>query len=353
MNDQLAVELSGVSKRYRNQKDYAVRDVTLQIQPGEFVSFLGPSGSGKTTTLNLIAGFQDLTDGVVRVDGRDISRVAPHRRNLGIVFQDYALFPHMTVAKNLEFPLRQRRIARAERARLVSDALDAVDLTPLADRHPAQLSGGQRQRVALARSFIFDPAVLLMDEPLGALDKSLRGRMQEEIARLHKVIRKTVIFVTHDQEEALALSDRIAVFDGGSLQQVGTPEALFSRPETLFVAQFLGESSVLSGRYLGGGMAEIGGAKMPVILTGNIAVDQSVSVMVRPHQVSASIDAGGLDAVAIRHRYSGAQVVVTADTPGGEVRFVIDVAAPVPLAGTRLCLTWSEGSAIAYADENN
>ena len=222
----------------------AVDDVTLTIEPGEFITLLGPSGSGKTTTLNLIAGFESLTTGSILFDGKDVSGLPPHRRNLGMLFQNYALFPHLTVAQNVAYPLRERRLPKAEIASKVAEVLALVQLTGRDGHYPSQLSGGQQQRVALARAIVFDPTALLLDEPLGALDRNLRATLQQEIQRIHRELGSTFVFVTHDQEEAMNLSDRIALFNDGRIEQVGTPESLYQAPETLFAATFLGDSNV-------------------------------------------------------------------------------------------------------------
>ncbi len=225
----------------------AVRDVSLEVGAGEFLTLLGPSGSGKSTTLMMIAGFETPTTGDISIDGRSVVGVSPHKRNIGMVFQNYALFPHLTVAGNIGFPLKQRRIGRAERERMVAEALDLVRLPGYADRYPRQLSGGQQQRVALARAVVFNPRLLLMDEPLGALDKQLRENLQLEMRRLHADLGITFIYVTHDQEEALTMSDRIAVMNEGRIAQLGRPEDLYDRPCSRFVASFLGESNFLPG----------------------------------------------------------------------------------------------------------
>jgi putative spermidine/putrescine transport system ATP-binding protein len=245
-----ATPASGTQIRLVNvTKDYglavpAVDDVSLTIEPGEFMTLLGPSGSGKTTTLNLIAGFETLTAGTISFNGADVSSLPPHKRNLGMLFQNYALFPHMTVAQNVAYPLRERRLPKANIARKVAEVLELVQLTGRDDHHPAQLSGGQQQRVALARAIVFDPNALLLDEPLGALDRNLRGTLQAEIHRIHREVGTTFVFVTHDQEEAMNLSDRIALFNNGRIEQIGTPEALYQTPDSLFAARFLGDSNV-------------------------------------------------------------------------------------------------------------
>ncbi|SFB05050.1 putative spermidine/putrescine transport system ATP-binding protein [Amycolatopsis marina] len=248
MNDALVggeLRLHDVRKTYSGQR--GVERVDLDVKSGEFLTMLGPSGSGKTTTLNLIAGFLDADEGSITLDGRELSGVPPHKRGLGMVFQNYALFPHMSAADNVAYPLRVRGIKGAEQRRLVSQALAMVQLEEYADRRPTALSGGQQQRVALARSFVFQPRLLLMDEPLGALDKKLRETLQIEISRICRELGATVIYVTHDQEEALAMSDHIAIYNHGRIEQIGTAEELYRRPNSLFVADFVGESTVLRG----------------------------------------------------------------------------------------------------------
>ena len=246
-------DASTIVKFDRVQKSYdgetlVVKDLNLAIETGEFLTMLGPSGSGKTTCLMMLAGFEPATHGEIYLDERPINRVAPHRRNIGMVFQDYALFPHMTVAENLAFPLRVRRISRSETEAKVKRALDMVRLPGFSGRRPAQLSGGQQQRVAVARALVFEPDLVLMDEPLGALDKNLREEMQYEIKHIHEELGVTVIYVTHDQAEALTMSNRIAVFNDGVIQQLATPSALYEEPENAFVAQFIGENNRLFGQ---------------------------------------------------------------------------------------------------------
>ena len=227
----------------------AVDGIDLEVRRGEFVTLLGPSGSGKTTTLRMVAGFMSPSGGSIEIDGSDMTRVPPYRRDVGMVFQNYALFPHMTAAQNVAFPLRMRGQPRAEIDRRVADALDLVKLGDLGDRYPRQLSGGQQQRIALARAVVFEPRVLLMDEPLGALDRKLRESLQLEIIRVSRQLGATVLYVTHDQEEALVMSDRIAIFSDGRIEQLGSGEDLYDRPASLFVADFIGESNILRGRY--------------------------------------------------------------------------------------------------------
>jgi len=236
------VQFLDVSKQF-GDGPFALRNLDLTIEPGEFLTLLGPSGSGKTTALNLLAGFIHPTSGEIQIDGGDIGDLPAHKRDIGVVFQHYALFPHMTVRDNIAYPLKQRRLPRADIDRKVDAALAMVALEKFADRLPRQLSGGQQQRVAVARATVFEPRLLLMDEPLGALDKKLRESVQLELKRLHQQLGATIVFVTHDQEEALVMSDRIAVFDDGKVQQIGTAQQLYDAPETQFVAQFIGESN--------------------------------------------------------------------------------------------------------------
>jgi spermidine/putrescine ABC transporter ATP-binding subunit len=242
------IQLENLSKFYGDVG--ASRDVNLDISPGEFLTLLGPSGSGKTTALMMIAGFVIPSSGDVLINGKSIIQVPVHKRNIGMVFQNYALFPHLSVAKNVSFPLEMRNIPKIEIDTKVDAALDLVRLGSFRERRPKQLSGGQQQRVALARALIFDPNVLLLDEPLGALDANLREEMKIEIKQLHKKIGATILFVTHDQEEALTLSDRIAVFNQGEIVQVGTPDELYHEPANRFVADFIGETNLLTGKVL-------------------------------------------------------------------------------------------------------
>jgi putative spermidine/putrescine transport system ATP-binding protein len=227
----------------------ACDDVDLEVRRGEFVTLLGPSGSGKTTTLRMIAGFTTPSGGSIEIDGRDVTSVPPHRRNVGMVFQSYALFPHMTAAQNVAFPLQLRGVAKDAMRERVDEAMRLVKLAGFGDRHPRELSGGQQQRIALARAVIFSPLMLLMDEPLGALDRKLREAMQLEIMRVSRERGATVLYVTHDQEEALVMSDRIAIFNQGRIEQIGSGEDLYDRPATLFVAEFIGESNIIRGRF--------------------------------------------------------------------------------------------------------
>ncbi len=244
------VSFRGVEKTYDGRVN-VVQSLDLDILRGEFLTLLGPSGSGKTTTLMMLAGFEVPTAGEIMLDGRSLASVPAHKRSMGMVFQNYALFPHMTVAENLAYPLRRRGLAKPEIAASVQRALSMVKLTGLGERYPAQLSGGQQQRVAVARALIFQPALVLMDEPLGALDKNLRESMQLELKHLHAQLGATIVYVTHDQSEALTMSNRIAVFHDGVIQQLASPEEIYERPLNSFVANFIGENNALPGRIEG------------------------------------------------------------------------------------------------------
>ena len=240
-----AVRLVNLSKTYGSV--HAVRDVNLEIDASEFVTLLGPSGSGKTTTLTMIAGFVNPTEGQIYIDGRSVVHTPPHKRAIGMVFQNYALFPHRTVAQNVAFPLKMRHRPAKEIRTAVGEALDLVRLTGYDDRYPSELSGGQQQRVALARATVFRPRLMLMDEPLGALDRKLRQTLQFELKEIQRRLGATVITVTHDQEEALTMSDRIVVMDDGRIVQVGTPESIYQEPASAFVADFVGETNLFNG----------------------------------------------------------------------------------------------------------
>ena len=277
------------------QKSYdgvslVVKDLNLSIGKGEFLTMLGPSGSGKTTTLMMLAGFETATHGEIKLDGTNINLVPPHKRGIGMVFQNYALFPHMTVGENLSFPLEVRGMGKSEREAKIKRALDMVQMGAFANRRPAQLSGGQQQRIALARALVFDPKLVLMDEPLGALDKQLREHMQFEIKHLHESLGITVVYVTHDQGEALTMSDRVAVFNDGRIQQLAPPSDLYERPENSFVAGFIGENNKLPGV-----IEDIGQGTCTVRLTTGEVIDatpvnvtqkgQKTLVSIRPERI--------------------------------------------------------------------
>jgi putative spermidine/putrescine transport system ATP-binding protein len=276
---------------------------------------LGPSGSGKTTCLMMLAGFETATHGEIRLDGREINNIPPHKRGIGMVFQNYALFPHMSVAENLSFPLEVRKIGRADREGKIRRALEMVQMGDFGNRRPAQLSGGQQQRVALARALVFEPDLVLMDEPLGALDKQLRETLQFEITRLAHQLGITTVYVTHDQTEALTMSDRVAVFDDGRIQQLATPDDLYERPENSFVAQFIGENNTLHGRVM-----SMNGKACTVQLDGGSVIDavpvkvgsvgDRTTVSIRPERVEfrperLPADSHCLDAEVLEFIYMG------------------------------------------------
>ncbi len=242
------VYINNISKRFGSVK--AVDDVSLVIKSGEFLTLLGPSGSGKTTLLNLIAGFFRPTSGQIVISDQDITLLPPEKRDVGMTFQNYALFPHMTVEENIAFPLKMRKKSKTEASTLVKEVLNLVRMSSYAKRYPNQLSGGQQQRVSLARSIVFNPSLLLMDEPLGALDKKLRKHMQIELKHLHERLGMTVIYVTHDQEEALTMSNRIAIMKDGQIEQIGSPDDIYQSPASRFVADFIGESNFLEGKVI-------------------------------------------------------------------------------------------------------
>ncbi|RBW43852.1 spermidine/putrescine ABC transporter ATP-binding protein [Loktanella sp. D2R18] len=245
-SDTAFVEFERVQKSYDGE-NLVVKDLNLSMPKGEFLTMLGPSGSGKTTCLMMLAGFETATHGAIRLDGVSINNIPPHKRGIGMVFQNYALFPHMTVAENLSFPLEVRKIGKSDREEKVMRALGMVQMQDFAGRRPMQLSGGQQQRIALARALVFEPELVLMDEPLGALDKQLRETLQFEITKLAHDLGITVVYVTHDQTEALTMSDRVAVFDDGRIQQLAPPDELYEAPQNSFVAQFIGENNTLEG----------------------------------------------------------------------------------------------------------
>ncbi|MFZ5751171.1 MAG: ABC transporter ATP-binding protein [Pseudomonadota bacterium] len=287
--DAAFVEFDHVQKSYDGET-LVVKDLNLAIGKGEFLTMLGPSGSGKTTCLMMLAGFETATHGEIRMNGQNINNLPPHKRGIGMVFQNYALFPHMTVGENLAFPLEVRGMGKSDREAKIARALDMVQMGRFANRRPAQLSGGQQQRIALARALVFDPELVLMDEPLGALDKQLREHMQFEIKHLHERLGITVVYVTHDQGEALTMSDRIAVFNDGRIQQLAPPSDLYERPDNSFVAGFIGENNRLSGT-----VEELGRDKALVRLATGELIDatpvnlretgQPTLVSIRPERV--------------------------------------------------------------------
>jgi putative spermidine/putrescine transport system ATP-binding protein len=304
----------------RVQKSYdgenlVVKDLNLNIGKGEFLTMLGPSGSGKTTCLMMLAGFETATHGDIRLDGKPINNIAPHKRGIGMVFQNYALFPHMTVAENLAFPLEVRKMGKSERESKVHRALDMVQMGDFGSRRPAQLSGGQQQRIALARALVFEPELVLMDEPLGALDKQLRETLQFEITNLAHNLGITTVYVTHDQTEALTMSDRVAVFEDGRIQQLAPPAQLYEEPQNSFVAQFIGENNTLEGV-----VKEINGDRALVMLDDGELIDckpvnvskpgERTQVSIRPERVEYNkerlhADAHTLKAEVLEFIYMG------------------------------------------------
>jgi putative spermidine/putrescine transport system ATP-binding protein len=299
------------------QKSYdgetlVVKDLNLFIGKGEFMTMLGPSGSGKTTCLMMLAGFETATHGDILLNKKPINNIPPHKRGIGMVFQNYALFPHMTVAENLSFPLEVRNMGKSEREQKVKNALDMVQMGDFGGRRPAQLSGGQQQRVALARALVFEPELVLMDEPLGALDKQLREHMQYEIKHIHERLGVTVVYVTHDQSEALTMSDRIAVFDDGIIQQLATPDDLYERPENAFVAQFIGENNTLMATIteIEGGIATVDyghGVTGHALAVNCGAVGSKTTLSIRPERVEIGEKSGSnaLDADVLELIYLG------------------------------------------------
>ncbi|MFB7176780.1 ABC transporter ATP-binding protein [Streptomyces sp. NPDC056257] len=283
--DHPAVRLDRIGKRYPNSEAYAVHDVTLDISPGEFFSLLGPSGCGKTTLLRMTGGFADPTEGSVLLDGQDVTGLPPNKRNVNTVFQSYALFDHLSLADNVAFGLKRKGVARDEIRRRVADMLDLVQLGGLAGRKPPTLSGGQRQRVALARALVNRPQVLLLDEPLAALDLKLRRRMQVELKQIQREVGITFVFVTHDQDEALTMSDRLAVMNEGRIEQCGTPEDVYERPTSSFVASFMGTSNLVPGTYRSGRVVLDEGPALPVGPRNDVPDGSRVSLSIRPEKI--------------------------------------------------------------------
>ena len=287
-----AVRFEGVSKRFGPTT--AVDDLSLEVRPGEFFSLLGPSGCGKTTTLRMVAGFEQPSEGRIFLDGEPVAGVPPYRRNVNTVFQSYALFDHLDVVGNVAFGLKRRKVAKAEIAERVRSALELVQLTGREQSKPWELSGGQRQRVALARALVNRPAVLLLDEPLGALDLKLRRQMQVELKEIQREVGITFLYVTHDQEEALAMSDRIAVMDGGVVEQCGTPEEVYERPAKPFVAGFIGISNLMEGTVEAGGVRLANGSLCAAPVPDGVADGTAVQLSVRPEKIVLDGEGDGL-----------------------------------------------------------
>lgn len=321
MSNPSFISFSGVSKTYDGTQ-YVVDDLNLDVRKGEFLSLLGPSGSGKTTTLMMLAGFESPTHGEIRLDGRRLDDKPPHQRDIGMVFQNYALFPHLTAAENVAYPLKMRGVARAERESRVKAALGLVNLTDRWSSYPSQLSGGQQQRVALARALVFGPDLLLMDEPLGALDRRLRDQMQQELKRIQGELGITVIFVTHDQSEAMAMANRVGIMAGGRLLQVADPATIYAAPSSHFVARFLGDCSILRVTATDGGRAyEICGVHQPLPAPAAAPFDIVVrpeNVSVHPVQEALADDVPGVPATILDVTYLGAGWRVTLALPDGQ-----------------------------------
>lgn len=357
------LHINGIRKTYGEV--VATDHVELSITESEFMTFLGPSGSGKSTTLYILAGFQDPTAGDILLRGKSILSTPPHKRNIGMVFQRYTLFPHLSVGENVAFPLRVRRMGQAQIAEKVRQALKLVRLDGLEDRMPAKMSGGQQQRVALARALVYDPPVLLMDEPLSALDKKLREEIQFEIRRIHQETGVTILYVTHDQEEALRLSDRIAIFNRGKIEQVGTGPELYANPATHFVADFIGDSA-----FLGAELVSVsndraalrfsdGTTVAAVPLHGTGAVGQAVELMLRPERIDLAREPGpegaSLPVTVEDMTFLGNNTTVAARTGwGGRLSVRLNFGHPLAAGlarGDRLHVRWSPEAAHAFVRE--
>ncbi len=352
------LRFDNVKKSY-DQKNLVVKGFDMDVQEGEFITLLGPSGSGKTTVLMMLAGFESVTSGDISIAGKSINRTAPNKRNIGMVFQNYALFPHMTVAENLAYPLTVRKMPKAEIKQRVAQYLDLVELSEFGRRRPGQLSGGQRQRVALARAMIFEPTLILMDEPLGALDKNLREQMQFEITRLHKQLGFTVIYVTHDQTEALSMSDRIAVFNDGIVQQCAPPAELYERPGNAFVADFIGENNFIPGTVttLQGTTAQVqtdGGMIVAQVAQG-LVEGRACRVSIRPEKLFIPPTTHAHDnALTVRFNtriYVGDFIRYYFDLADGAtviVKVLNDLSAPEFADGAEAQLLWLASDCIAF-----
>lgn len=345
----------------------AVDGVSFELRKGELLSLLGPSGSGKTTTLQMIAGLVPPTSGSILLDGRSIDPLPPHKRNIGVVFQNYALFPHLTATRNIGFPLEMRRIARSDVARRVDDALQLVGLSGYGERLPRQLSGGQQQRVALARALVFEPDLLLMDEPLGALDRKLREQMQTEIKRLHRELGMSIIYVTHDQDEALTLSDRIAVFNAGRVEQIGTPADVYENPRTRFIAEFIGEANVFNGRIVSAvdGLYDIAFGNIHIrarpVAGSQQPPGSQIALAIRPEKIRVSstepsgltVDSGQINRLPATVRdviYQGRFRRFVLEAESGvrltALETTIDGGAPIAAIGSRVQISWRVHDAI-------
>ena len=352
------LRLADLTKRYGDVE--AVRGVTLDVAAGEFLTLLGPSGSGKTTTLSMVAGFEQPSSGTIHLGGRDITRLVTHKRNLGMIFQGYALFPHMTVFDNVAFPLTLRKTSKDEVRRRVAESLEIVDLARFSDRRPSALSGGQQQRVALARAIVHRPSLLLMDEPLSALDKSLRAQMQLELRKIHDELGCTVLFVTHDQEEALSLSDRIVVMNDGRVEQCGSPSDVYENPESAFVARFIGSAQFLGGTVSSidsSGAASVNtdtGRTLSGRCTGRPAIGDRVSAVLRPEDASTTALPEACNAVDVRivaQVYLGERIRCQAIFPDGTegIVWLTHREATQVTVGDDLTLYWPQARTVFVA----
>ncbi|MGP2494478.1 ABC transporter ATP-binding protein [Mesorhizobium sp. PUT5] len=356
----IKLQLSGVSKSYGGLEVLSPTD--MEVKEGEFVTLLGPSGSGKTTLLKMIAGITDVTQGRILIGGSDVTHVPARHRDLAMVFQNYALVGHMSVFENVAFPLKVRRLPSAEIRRKVTAALATVRLEQFAGRKPAELSGGQQQRVAIARALVYDPSLVLMDEPLGALDKRLRDQLQEEISQLHRKLGITVVYVTHDQQEAMSLSDRIVLMNHGRIEQVAAPEELYRRPDTEFAAEFLGDSNFLSGKAAGTGQSqsiclssgEDVRAPQECVLSSGAAVKVMVrpeKIVLRPLGTCASEDLNIVPATVVERVFLGGMTRLILELADGTpVRAVSsdDMTVAEIASGTRINMGWHPKDAIIF-----
>jgi spermidine/putrescine ABC transporter ATP-binding subunit len=350
----VAIDLKGVSKQYRG--NVALQPIDLHVNDGEFFCLLGPSGCGKTTLLNLVGGFTEASSGDIVVGGERVNDVPPHKRSVNTVFQSYALFPHLSVRDNVGFGLKMARIDRREAAERVQEALELVGLTQLADRYSAQMSGGQQQRVAVARALVNRPAVLLLDEPFGALDLKLRKRLQVELAQIHREVGTTFLFVTHDQEEAMTLGTRIAVMNEGRIEQVGTPEEIYRRPCSRFVADFIGESNFIEVERRDGRAVTRDGIEVPAPMDGDW---RRATLMVRPEcmRLAPGAAATGMSGRVIKRSFLGGVTRVALESPSADAPIVValhgrerdELLGEDGAAG----LTWSpEDAAVLDAEES-
>ena len=360
-SDQPLVSLRNLNKYYGEFA--AVDDISLDIKDGEFLTFLGSSGSGKSTTLSMLAGFETPSSGEILVNGQSLVNVPPHKRDIGMVFQRYSLFPHLSVRDNIAFPLAIRKLPAAERERRVDAMLKLVQLEQFAHRRPSQLSGAQQQRVAIARALVYEPRILLMDEPLGALDKKLREDLQDELRQLHRRLGITIVYVTHDQEEAMRLSQRIAIFSHGKIVGLGSGFDLYQNPPNAFVASFLGNSNFLKLKAQGNAVASFEGQSLSIRLTAGLQIDQDVLLMVRPENALAlsveqaarePLAAGWNEVSAIVGEvlFLGESQTCTVKTLGGTSMTVKALsAAGMPLkTGDPVRVRWATADACVYTE---